>query len=111
MSITSRKKAGESEGARTAAGDSPAPSGHADSGRFSSQRKLDALSRELQVTAARSSEWREEFLAAGRTGLKARQEDGVSQDEDQRMKFVIADLTMRNELLRERSRGAVPAVR
>src|SRR5207249_4786192 len=99
-----------------AAGDSLAPSGRADSGRFSSQRKLDAvlrllrgeqldaLSRELHVTAARLSVWREEFLAAGRTGLMAR-------DEGQRMKFVIADLTMRNELLRERSRAAVPAVR
>ena len=115
--MTSKKKAGEAEGARRATGDSPAAPGRADAGRFSSQRKLDAvlrllrgeqldaLSRELHVTAARLSEWREEFLAAGRAGLKTRQEDGVPQEEAQRMKSVIADLTMRNELLRERARA------
>lgn len=31
---------------------------------------LDSLSRELGVTAATLSEWRDDFLAAGQAGLK-----------------------------------------
>ncbi|MBI3449271.1 MAG: hypothetical protein HY049_10195 [Acidobacteria bacterium] len=66
--MPSRKKAGETEGARRATGDPPSAPGSADSGRFGSQRKLDAvlrllrgeqldtLSCELHVTAARLSE-------------------------------------------------------
>ena len=37
---------------------------------------LDMLSRELQVTAADLSEWRDKFLAAGEASLKARPRDG-----------------------------------
>ena len=37
---------------------------------------LDMLSRELHVTAADLSEWRDKFLAAGEAGLKARPRDG-----------------------------------
>lgn len=56
-----------------------------DKGRFSTRKKveavlrllrgedLDSLSRELGVTAARLSEWREVFLAQGTSGLKSRQ--------------------------------------
>lgn len=112
-----RRRAGESEGARRATGDSPAAATRPDSGRFSSQRKLDAVlrllrgedldtvSRQLGVTAARLSEWRDEFIAAGKAGLKSRPAQEVSSEEAQRMKTVIADLTMRNELLRERARA------
>lgn len=57
-------------------------------GRWSARRKmeavlrllkgedLDALSRELKVTAATLSEWREVFLASGIAGLKSREVDG-----------------------------------
>jgi len=57
-------------------------------GRWSARRKmeavlrllkgedLDALSRELRVTAATLSEWREVFLASGIAGLKSREIDG-----------------------------------
>jgi hypothetical protein len=56
-------------------------------GRWSARRKseavlrllkgedLDALSRELKVTAATLSEWRDVFLASGITGMKSRELD------------------------------------
>jgi hypothetical protein len=66
---------------------------------------IDTVSRQLGVTAARLSSWRDQFLAAGKAGLKSRQPEEVSLEEAQRMKTVIADLTMRNELLRERARA------
>ena len=56
-------------------------------GRFSSRRKseavlrllrgeeLDALSRELGVTAATLAQWRERFLAAGQASLRSRPAD------------------------------------
>jgi hypothetical protein len=83
--------------------------------RFSTKRKveavlrllrgeeLDALSRELGVTAARLSKWRETFLSAGMASLKGRPRDGRD-EEIARLKEVIGELTMRNELLREANR-------
>jgi len=56
-------------------------------GRWSSRRKtevvlralrgedLDALSRELGVTAGTVAQWREQFLASGQAGLKSRPGD------------------------------------
>ena len=53
-------------------------------GRFSARRKratvlrllrgenLESVSRELGITAARASQWRDQFLAAGQAGLKSR---------------------------------------
>jgi hypothetical protein len=41
---------------------------------------LDRLSRELRVTAATLSLWREEFLTGGQANLKARQ--SAAQDEE-----------------------------
>ena len=88
-----------------------------DRGRWSSKKKteavlrllrgeeLDALSRELGVTAATLSGWRDEFLAAGTAGLKSR-EPTAQDDEVLKLKAMIGDLTMRNELLRERARAA-----
>jgi hypothetical protein len=65
---------------------------------------LDRLSRELRVTAATLSLWREEFLTGGQANLKARQ--SAAQDEEiVRLKAMIGDLTMRNELLREPARA------
>jgi len=89
-----------------------AKSNKQDKGRFSSKRKqaavlrllrgedLDTLSRELGVTAARLSQWRDEFLAAGEAGLKSRQPD--SRDaEIARLKEKVGELTMDLEVSRE----------
>ena len=86
-------------------------------GRWSSRRKtevvlrvlrgedLDALSRELGVTAGTIAQWRELFLASGQAGLKSRVAD-ERDDEVGRLRAKIGELTMENELLRERARRA-----
>jgi len=83
-----------------------------DKGRFSFKRKqaavlrllrgedLDSLSRELGVTAARLSQWRDDFLAAGEAGLKSRQPDSRD-DEIARLKEKVGELTMSLEVSRE----------
>ena len=72
-------------------------------GRFSAKRKtevilrllrgedLDTLSRELGVTAAQISAWRDSFLAAGETGLKSR-EPSAQDDELLRLRALVGDL-------------------
>ena len=84
-----------------------------DSGRWSSRKKaevvlrmlrgedIDALSRELKVTAARLTEWRERFLAGGQSNLKSREADGRD-EENSRLKKKVGELTMDNELLYEK---------
>jgi hypothetical protein len=62
---------------------------------------LGPLSRKYGVTVAVLSQWREAFLAAGKEGLKIRQKDRAD-EQGRRMKSVIAELAMENELLRER---------
>jgi hypothetical protein len=86
-------------------------------GRWSSRRKtevvlrvlrgedLDALSRELGVTAGTIASWREQVLANGQVGLKSRPAD-ERDDELGRLRAKIGELTMENELLRERARRA-----
>jgi hypothetical protein len=86
-------------------------------GRWSSRRKtevvlrvlrgedLDALSRELGVTAGAIAQWREQFLAGGRLAVKSRPAD-ERDDEVGRLRAKIGELTMENELLRERARRA-----
>ena len=84
--------------------------------RFSAKRKievvlrllrgedLDQVSRELRVSAATLSAWREDFLVGGESNLKARQP--TAQDEEIRqLKAMVGDLTMRNEVLREKARA------
>jgi hypothetical protein len=61
---------------------------------------LDAVSRELKVTAAKLSEWREAFLASGMAGLKAREVD-ARDEEVERLKAVLGEMTMRVELQRD----------
>jgi len=112
---TTKKNPGGSEGARRATGEAPGAA-RPDTGRFSSRRKtqavlrllrsedLDRLSRDLGVTAARLVEWRDAFLAAGQTGLQERDGD-PREEENRRLKALIGDLTMRNEILRERARA------
>ncbi|MDQ5874213.1 MAG: transposase, partial [Actinomycetota bacterium] len=60
---------------------------------------LDELSRELRVEAHRLQAWRDEFLAGGIEGLKAR----PLQTEDRRLRDAegkIGELTMDNDILR-----------
>jgi hypothetical protein len=102
---------GAPEGARRAT--EGAPEERRDGrGRWSAKRKtaavlrlvrgedIETLSRELGVTTATLSGWREEFLAGGEANLKARETD-VENEETQRLKSLVADLSMSNELLRE----------
>jgi Helix-turn-helix domain len=86
-------------------------------GRWSSRRKmevvlralrgedLDALSRELGVTAGMIAQWREQFLAGGQAAVKSRPAD-ERDDELGRLRAKVGELTMENELLRERARRA-----
>ena len=54
------------------------------------------MSRELGITAARASQWRDRFLAAGQAGLKSRATEAV--DDDHR-RLQIGELLMETELL------------
>jgi hypothetical protein len=97
------------EGARRATG-VPAHRAAEDRGRWSSRNKaevvlrilrgedLDSLSRELKVTAATLSEWRDTFLAAGQAGLKSRSGD-FREEEIARLRAKVGELTMTKELL------------
>jgi hypothetical protein len=81
-----------------------------DRGRFSARRKTDAvvrllrgedletLSRELGVTAATLSSWRESFLDGGKASLKSRPADDRD-EEIARLRAKVGQLTMDNELL------------
>ena len=61
---------------------------------------LDTVSREIGVTAARLSQWREAFLEAGQAGLKSRKRDHKDAEID-RLRRKVGELTMDNELLVE----------
>jgi hypothetical protein len=88
-----------------------------DRGRFSSRRKLEAVlrllrgedldtaSRELGVSGAVLASWREKVLAGGRAALKNRPLDGRD-EEVRRLRAKVGEITMENELLRERARAA-----
>jgi transposase len=86
-------------------------------GRFSARRKLeavlrlvggeglDAVSRDIGVTAGTLASWRDKVLAGGEAALKNR--PGDERDEDiKRLHAKIGEITMENELLRERARAA-----
>jgi hypothetical protein len=115
MSNSKKVDSGAAEGARRATGEAP-ESGRRGKGRWSAKRKvavvlellrgedLENLSRKYAITVATLSSWRDAFLASGEAGLKIRQEDLVD-EQGRRMKSVIAELVMSNELLRERIRG------
>ncbi len=62
---------------------------------------LETLSRELGVTAATLSGRRDQFLEGGVANLKAREAE-IDNEETQRLKSLVADLSMSNELLREK---------
>jgi len=114
MSRQKPGEAGASEGARRATGEASA-SPRRGAGRWSTRRKvsvvlellrgadLETLSRRHGVTAARISEWRDDFLASGEAGLK-RRETHVDDEETRRLKSVVADLATEKELLKEKIR-------
>ena len=107
MTDTTARGAGPAERADHAGGDGPAP---APRRRMSAKRKqsavlrllrgedLELVSRELGVTAAALSAWRDAFLTAGEASLKTRPADGRDV-EIGRLKAKVGDLTMANELL------------
>jgi hypothetical protein len=64
---------------------------------------LDTVSRELGVTAHRLAEWRDEFLAGGQTAMKTRASD-FRDELTARLKAKVGEITMDNELLREKIR-------
>jgi hypothetical protein len=102
-----RTGVGPAERAHHAGADGPTPEHRR---RMSARRKqeavlrllrgedLELLSRELGVTAAELSGWREAFLAAGEASLKTRPAD-VREAEIGRLKEKVGDLTLANELL------------
>ena len=112
MKAKTTEGAGAAERARHAGDDGPAPAGGdwRNRTRMSAKRKqsvvlrllrgedLELVSRELGVTAAEPSAWRETFLAAGEAALKTRPADGRDA-EIGRLKAKVGELTMANELL------------
>lgn len=71
--------------------------------------KLDALSRELGVEAHRLAAWRDEFLAAGKDGLKghAANSEGMSAEARRRLREAerkVGELTLDNDILRAAAR-------
>jgi len=112
MDQHSGSQPGPAEGARRATGDGPGLRGQGPQ-RFSARRKveivlrllrgedLELLSRELGVTAARLSKWREQFLSAGRAVLKKRPQDARDL-EIARLHQKLGEVTMDNELLEKK---------
>lgn len=93
------------------------------SGRWSAKRKadavmrllrgedLDTVSRQLKVTAATLSEWRDTFLANGLAGLKSREVDGRDEQIAQLKKALgenALDLAISKEIIRTYERKAGP---
>src|ERR671916_3371339 len=108
-----QNKSAPPEGAAACArhADAAAPSGGAGpERRFSVRRKLAAvtrllrgepletLARELNVTAARLSGWRDRALAGAEAAMKARERDG-HEEELLRLKAKLGEVTRANELL------------
>ena len=111
MSTGNKHDSGAALGARRAT--EQAPESSAGGGRWSAKRKmsvilellraadLEATSRKHRVTVATLTAWRDRFLAGGEGGLK-RREVAVDDEENRRLKSVVANLSVDNELLREK---------
>ena len=127
MEARTTRGAGPAERAHYAgdAGPAPAGTGPERRRRMSARRKqsavlrllrgedLELVSRELAVTAAELSAWREAFLAAGEASLKSRPAD-ARDGEIGRLKEKVGELTMTTELLEakiERMEGGRPLAR
>ena len=124
MSKEVRGPSGAAEGARSATGAAP-EGGRRGAGRWSARRKagvvlellrggdLEQLSRKHAVTAATLSEWRDTCLAAMEVGLRSR-ETAVEDEENRRLKAVVAEQALDAELLRQKIRqleGGLPLAR
>jgi transposase-like protein len=104
---------GAAEGARRATEQAPESSPASGGGRWSSKRKLsvilellrgadlDSTSRKHRVTIATLTEWRDRFLVTGEAGLKSREVE-PEDEEKRRLKSVVANISVDNELLREK---------
>ena len=68
---------------------------------------LEALSREVGVEIYRLEDWRDRAVAGLERGVQARQGDLVAETLDAAKRH-IGELSMENELLRERARAAEP---
>ena len=113
MSTTKKHDSGAAEGACRATEQAPESSAAGGAGRWSSKRKLSVIlellrgadlessSRKYRVTIATLSEWRDRFLAVGETGLKSREAE-PEDEEKRRLKSVVANVSVENELLREK---------
>lgn len=114
---------GESEGARRATGDSPVGARSvvalAPGQRWSVGRKrevvlrllrgesVDAMSREVGVEVYRLEEWKQRAMSGIDTSLRERESSAEQAELDAAMKR-IGELSMENELLRERCRRTGP---
>ena len=106
------KPVGEPAGAQNA--DAGAPTGGAGPERHNSTRRklaavtrllrgepLETVARELNITVARLSEWRDRALIAAEVAMKERERD--SRDEEMlRLKAKLGEVTMANELLEQK---------
>ena len=113
MSTSKKHDSGAAEGARRATEQSPESLPTAGAGRWSSRRKvsvvlellrgadLELTSRKYRVTVATLTDWRDRFLASAEVGLHSRQAD-VEDEEKRRLKSVVANVSIENELLREK---------
>jgi transposase-like protein len=113
MSTSNKHDSGAAEGARRATEQSPESLPAAGAGRWSSRRKvsvilellrgadLESTSRKYRVTVVTLTQWRDRFLASGETGLHSREVD-VEDDEKRRLKSIVANVSIDNELLREK---------
>jgi len=104
---------GAAEGERSSPGAAP------DNKRWSANRKkevvlrlmrgepIDALSRELGVEIYRLQQWHQKALQGIETALKAREGDPLAAELNAAMRR-IGEITMENELLRERIKRSHP---
>ena len=113
MSTTKKHDSGAAEGARRATEQAAESLAAGGAGRWSSKRKLSVIlellrgadlestSRKHRVTIATLTEWRDRFLAGGESGLKSRETE-PEDEEKRRLKSVVANISVENELLREK---------
>jgi transposase-like protein len=112
MPTGNQPDSGAAQAARRATEQAPESSA-AGGGRWSAKRKtsvilellrgadLEDTSRKYRVTVATLTEWRDRFLASGEAGLKSR-EVAVDDEENRRLKSVVDNVSVENELLREK---------
>lgn len=111
MSQEGKSQPGSSTGARRAVGDGPGQTTKAPVYSFKQKaaivlrllrgEDLELLSRELGVTAAQLSQWREKFLQAGQTALKKEPQDKKDAEITQ-LKEKLGEVTMECELLHQK---------